>query len=156
MNRNAPWAWTAAGVVLDRDLDGSPEQVWLNPDLPPERDRIWHSLGVEFFWWFGDVDKLNGGLLAFWEAFGRDSVLLAVRRDNATCHVLVYTAALEPMVHHRYLAVKDVLRPIAMGVRLVRKPGRDAVAELLASLEPKSESPVAPRAEESDPPGAPR
>jgi hypothetical protein len=155
MNQRAPWAWTAAGIVLDRELDGSLEQVWLSPDLPPERERLWHPLGVEFYCWFGDVDKLNAGLRALWEGFGRDSILIAVRRKGDSCRVLAYTAAPEAMVHHRYLAVRSVLRPTAMGLRLVRKPGRDAVAELLASLEPESESPVAPRAEGSDPPGAP-
>jgi hypothetical protein len=154
MNRSAPWAWTAAGVVLDREVDGSLEQVWLSPDLPPETDRLWHPLGVEFFCWFGDVDKLNEGLRAFWEAFGHDSILVAVRRRGDTCRVLAYTAASEAMVHPRYLAVRGVLRPTAMGLRLVRAPRWGALTEVLSSLEPESARPLARRASGSDPPGA--
>jgi hypothetical protein len=142
MKRGAPWVWTAAGVVLDRELDGSLEQVWLSPDLPPEKDRLWHPLGVELYCWFGDVDGLNAGLRAFWEAFGHDSILVAVRRRGDTCRVLAYTAASEAMVHPRYLAVRRVLRPTALGLRLVRAPRWGALAEVLSSLEPASEAGV--------------
>ena len=151
MNRSAPWTWAAAGVVLDRDVDGAPEQVWLNPDLPPERERDWLPLGVEVFCWFAEVDNVNAGLRALWQAFGRDSVLVAVRCQGHACHALVYTAVSESVVDRRYLAVRDVLRPIAMGVRLVRGPGWKGLAELLSSLQPE---PVGPRVGDSEPPGA--
>jgi len=151
VNRRAPWTWTAEGVVLDRELDGDLEQVWVSPHLPSEKERVWYPLMVEFICGFGDVDEVNGGLRAFWRAFGRDSVLVAVRLSNGTCRIFVYTAALQSAVDSRYLAVRGVLRPIGMGLRVVREPGWDSLADLLSSLEPPS---AAPRVGDSDPPGA--
>lgn len=151
MKDRAPWAWTAEGVVLDRELDGDLEQVWVNPNLPSERERSWYPLVVEFICVFGDVDQVNAGLRAFWRAFGRDSVLVAVRRSSGTCRIFVYTAALQSAIHNRYVAVRGVLRPIGMGLRVVREPGWDSLSDLLSSLEPPS---AAPRAGDSDPPGA--
>jgi hypothetical protein len=28
------WAWDPAGVVLEREVDGSTEQLWVSPALP--------------------------------------------------------------------------------------------------------------------------
>jgi len=154
MNRRAPWAWTAESVVFDRELDGDVEQIWVSPDLPSERERLWYPLMVEFICVFGDVDQVNGGLREFWGAFGRDSVLVAVRRNNGTCHIFVYTAALQSAIHNRYVAVRGALRAVGMGVRVVMEPGWDSLSHLLSSLEPESESPTAPRAKGSDPPEA--
>ena len=120
--RRAPWAWTESDVVLERESEGSLEQVWLNGDLPSESERRWHPLGVEVFCWFADLAKLNDALAILWRAFGHDSVLVAIRRKDDSIRVLVYTTAPEGMVHKRYLAVRQVLRPTAMGLRVVNEP----------------------------------
>jgi hypothetical protein len=135
-------------VVLEREAEGSLEQVWLNGDLPSESERRWHPLGVEVFCWFADLAKLNDALAVLWRAFGHDSVLVAIRRKDDSIRVLVYTTAPEAMVHKRYLAVRQVLRPTAMGLRVVDEPTWETLGELLSSLEPR---PEAPRAA---PPGA--
>lgn len=121
--------------MFDREHEGSLEQVWLCPDLPPARDRSSLPVGVEVYCWFADTARLNESLLALWEMFGRDSVLVAIRRRNDVSRMLVYTAAREAVVHTRYYAVRGTLRPTAMGLRVVEEPGRDALGELLSSLD---------------------
>jgi hypothetical protein len=141
--------------VLDRESDDSLEQVWIAPELPPESERRWHRLGVEVFCFCADLARLDDTLAALWRAFGGDSVLVAMRRRDDSVRVLLYTTAQEEMVHRRYLAVRGVLRPTAMGLRLVPEPTWDTLGELLASLEPKPEAaPAAP--EDGARPGAAR
>ncbi|MGH7298577.1 MAG: hypothetical protein ACRELB_26795 [Polyangiaceae bacterium] len=139
-SRRAPWTWTEAGVVLDRESEDSLEQVWVAPQLPPESERRWHRLGVEVFCWCADRGRLNDTLAALWRAFGGDSVLVAMRRQDDSVRVLLYTTAQEEMVHRRYLAVRGELRPTAMGLRLVHEPTWGSLGELLASVSSKPEA----------------
>jgi hypothetical protein len=139
-SRGAPWAWTEAGVVIDRESEGNLEQVWVWPDLPPETERRWHPLAVEVFCWYAELDKLNEALAVLWGAFGRDSLLVAMERKDGTVRVLVYTTASEAVAHTRYETVRGVLRPTAMGLRVVDEPAWDTLGELLTSLEPKPDA----------------
>ena len=139
MSRRGAWSWTEAGVVVDREIDGSLVQVWLNPELPPEGARSAAPMGVEMFCSFPSAATLDRGLRAFWEEFGRDSVLAGIRRRDDICRVLVYTSAREPAVERRYFAVRRVLRPTAMGLRLGEEPAWETLRELVAEIGPASE-----------------
>ena len=115
-------------MVFEREADGASDLLWMNPELPlPDRWAAF-PLRVELLCWFANLDKTNAGLAVLHAYFRADSVLAAIwRRDDST-RILVYTAAREPIVQERYLGVRAVLRPTAIGLRVEADLAWDALA----------------------------
>jgi hypothetical protein len=127
--------------VVDREEDGSLEQLWLCPDLPPASDRTWHPVGLEIHYWYADTVKLNDALFALWLAFGNDSVLVAIHRRNGTSRLLVYTAASREAAQARYYnTIRPGIRPPIMGLRIFEQRRWDALTELLSARSVTSEA----------------
>jgi hypothetical protein len=133
MNRTEPWCLCESGVVLQRDVDGTSELLWINPQLLPPKERTAHPLRVEVLCWFEDLTVLNAGLCVLGDFFRHDSVLTAVSRRDDSTRVLLYTATWETVVTERCLAVRAVLRPTAMGLRAAREPGWDSFEAVLST-----------------------
>jgi hypothetical protein len=119
-DRPAAWVWTDAGVVLDVEREGSRERLWLNPLLGDlsRGERCAHPLRVEILCWFGDMARLNAGLQVVRTTFARDTWLAAIHRTDDATRLTLYTGAREAVVHERYFAVRAVLRPTAIGLRM--------------------------------------
>jgi hypothetical protein len=127
----APWVWTDAGVVLDRERDGTRERLWISPSLPRDSERASHPLHVELLCWFADTAKVNVGLQIVRDSFRHDTILAAVRRTDDTTRLTLYTGAREAVVHERYFAVRAVLRPTAIGLRITSDANWAALRALL-------------------------
>lgn len=134
-----PWKWTRNGVVLERELEGATEQLWVTPHLPRPSRRSTHPLLVELVCWLPDLQELDRALCVIREHFGRDSVLAGMRRLDDSTRVLIQTAATEARVQERCLMVRAVLRPTAIGMRVVKDPTWCTVTALLlhGRLEPQ-------------------
>jgi hypothetical protein len=131
VKRPSPWAWTDAGVLLDRERDGSRERLWISPVLPELAERPSLPLLVELLCWFADTPELNEGLRIIRASFGHDTVLVAVRRTDDATRLSLYTRARETEVRDRYLAVRAALRPTAIGLRVTADAGWRAFHALL-------------------------
>jgi hypothetical protein len=132
MNTKNAWHLVKSGIVLERDVDGTRELLWINPQLPPASERTSHPLRVEILCWFEDLPKTNVALRVIGDFFRRDSVLAAISRRDDSTRVLFYTAAGEPIVQERYLAVRMVLRPTAIGLRASVEPTWASLADVAA------------------------
>jgi hypothetical protein len=128
-SRRTPWRWTGPNLVLK----GEDEQLWLCQDLPPVRERGARPVGMAISY-SSNTDKLNEALLAFWRAFGHDSVLAAIHRKDGVSRLLLYTAAPQDVADRRFYTVRQLLRPPSIGVRLLVEPGWDALVELMSSV----------------------
>jgi hypothetical protein len=114
MSSNEPWRITRAGIVLEQSVDDRSELLWINPRLLPAP----HPLRVELLCSFADLRETNSALREVGEFFRRDSTLAAVIRVDAATRVLVYSATWESIVRERFSALRAVLRPTSMGLRL--------------------------------------
>jgi hypothetical protein len=139
-----PWKWTRSGVVLERELEGATEQLWVTPHLPPPSRRRSHPLLVELVCWLPDLGAVNRGLCVMREHFGRDSVLAGIRRLDDSTRVLIQTAAPQARAQERCLVVRAVLRPTAMGMRVVKDPTWCAVTALLLQGRPEPQDAQSP------------
>jgi hypothetical protein len=134
--RRVPWQWTGSDLVHDDEE----VQLWLCPDLPPVRERSNHPLAIHISYWsstlpaYAALPSLNAALFAFWRAFGHDSVLAAIRRQEPFDQVLMYTAAPKGVADRRYDDIHQALRPLSMGIRFAREPSWDALEQMLSSL----------------------
>jgi hypothetical protein len=128
------WHVAKAGIVLERDDDGTRELLWIDPRLPSVPDRASHPLRVEILCWFADLPKMNAGLRVVGDFFQRDSVLAAVSRRDDSTRFLFYTATWEAMVQERYLAVRAVLRPTAIGLRAAVEPSWESLTAIASTL----------------------
>ena len=123
--------WTETGVVVDRERDGSRERLWISPSLPGPSERSRHPLRVELLCWFADTAKVNVGLEIVRDSFHHDTILAAVRRTDDATRLTLYTGASEAVVHERYFAVRAVLRPTAIGLRVISDAKWEALCALL-------------------------
>jgi len=140
VDRSSAWAWTTSGVVGEREIDGSRESVWVNPDLPPLADRARRPLRVEVLCFFEDTAALNAALEILHDGFAADTSLAAILRSDDSTRLLLYSAAGESAVESRYRAFRSSLRPTAIGVTL----GSDPSWKALEALAPSAAAPAAP------------
>jgi hypothetical protein len=133
MRTRERWQLAKSGVVLEREANGVAELLWIHPRLPPERDRAPYPLRVEILSWFADLAATNEALRVVGDFFGRDSVLAAISRRDDSTRFLLYTAASDPVVQERYLGVRAVLRPTAIGLRAAREPAWESLAAIAAA-----------------------
>lgn len=130
--KTAAWAWTEQGVLFDhRDGEGCRERLWVCPVPTDAATRSERSLRVEILCWFATIAALNSGLQVIRSSFQRDTVLAAMRRTDDATRVLLYTSVREPLVHERYFAVRAILRPTAIGLRLSRDTDWSALSAMV-------------------------
>ena len=130
MEKRDLWRWGQTGVVLQRDTEDGCELVWLNDGLPPPHERARYDMRVEVLCWFESIAATNAGLAVLQDYFHADSLLAVMRRRDDATRILLYTAAREPVVQERYLGVRAVLRPTAIGLRVAVDPRWDAFTSL--------------------------
>ena len=130
MEKRDLWRWGQAGVVLQRDTEDGCELVWLNDGLPPPHERARYGLRVEILCWFESIAAANVGLAVLHDYFHADTLLAVMRRRDDATRILLYTTAREPVVQERYLGVRAVLRPTAIGLRVDVDPRWEAFTSL--------------------------
>jgi hypothetical protein len=130
MEKRDLWRWGQAGVLLQRDTEDGCEHVWLNDGLPAPHERARYGMRVEVLCWFASIAAANAGLVVLHDYFHADSVLALMRRRDDATRILLYTAAAEPVVQERYLGVRAVLRPTAIGLRVAFDPMWDSFSSL--------------------------
>jgi hypothetical protein len=115
-------------------VEDATERLWLNPQLPPHAARARCRLGVQLLAWFDDLARWKEGLLVIGDFFASDSVLAAVAWSGGATRLLVYTATWQPVVRERYLAIRALLRPTPMGLRVAMDPAWKALIDLQAGV----------------------
>lgn len=133
MKRQTPWRLCRAGVLVDRDADGSRLLVWINPILTPAPLRGARPLCVELLYSFADLAKTNAGLRVVSSAFRHDSTLAAISRSDDSTRVLIYTEARQFVAEDRARAVRAVLRPPAAGLRIATEPHWESLISILST-----------------------
>jgi hypothetical protein len=135
MNRREPWGLSREGILLETCTDNVTELLWLNPRPTSQSGRAMYPLRVEILCRFEDLRDTNLGLRTAGDFFQRDSLLAAVSRVDDASRVLLYTATWESIVRERFLALRAVLRPTAIGLRVATDPLWRSFRELTAFAE---------------------
>ena len=132
MKKRELWRWGPAGVVVfECVVEGVDQYLWVNLLLPPPHEQGKYGLRVEVLCWFESLHSMNAGLAVMYDHFHEDSVLVAMRRRDDATRIVLYTAARESVVHERYLGVRAVLRPTAIGLRMAHESAWESFGAVL-------------------------
>jgi hypothetical protein len=133
VNKTKPWEWADLDAELELRLDPNDcaERLWVNPELPTPAARTRYRQRVELLVWFEEPARLRDGLLVVGDFFATDSVLAAVARSGGATRLLLYTATWQPIVQERYLAIRAVLRPTPMALRVAMDPAWQSLTDAL-------------------------
>jgi hypothetical protein len=122
MKRTETWFLSKQGMLFERCAEGVNELLWLNPRRVSPEVRGMYPLRVELLCRFDDLQQTNSGLRIVGSFFQLDSLLAAVSRVDDASRFLLYTATWESIVRERFLALRAVLRPTAIGLRVAVDP----------------------------------
>jgi hypothetical protein len=133
VNKIKPWSWPDldAELELRREANDCTERLWVNPDLPTPAARTRYRQRVALLTWFEEPARLKDGLLVVGDFFANDSVLAAVAWSAGSARLLLYTATWQPIVQERYLAIRAVLRPTPMALRVAMDPAWQSLEDAL-------------------------
>jgi hypothetical protein len=133
VKRQVPSTWPGDAVAFESDAEGQ-QEVWLNPRLPPLARRALHPLRVEIVCWCAARAEVDDALALVLHAFGGDSVLAAIVRQDAMCRLFVYTACSKAIAQARYRSVRAALRPTAISLQVSTEPTWQSLPDTIEAL----------------------